>query len=138
MRMTLRSLAGVLSVPLALAACSQRDAHSKRATGGSSLDAATTAERPAEARPSASGIRQNEIAFGMVASFSGSNKDRGRAMRAGWLTAFAAANDAGGVNGRALRLVARDDGYDPKRTVPMMQELVDKEKVFAIVELEES
>jgi ABC-type branched-subunit amino acid transport system substrate-binding protein len=69
----------------------------------------------------------------MVASFSGSNKDRGRAMRAGWLTAFAAANDAGGVNGRALRLVARDDGYDPKRTGPMMQELVEKEKVFAIV-----
>jgi ABC-type branched-subunit amino acid transport system substrate-binding protein len=69
----------------------------------------------------------------MVASFTGSNKERGRAMRIGWETAIAEANDAGGINGRKLRLVAYDDGYDPARTGPAMKEVVEGQGAFAIV-----
>ena len=32
---------------------------------------------------------------------------------------------------RQLRVVTRDDGYDPARTVPLVDELLDNEKVFA-------
>jgi ABC-type branched-subunit amino acid transport system substrate-binding protein len=54
-------------------------------------------------------------------------------MRAGWEAALAAANAAGGVNGRKIRLVTADDAYDPQRTLPAMKQLVEAEQVFAVV-----
>jgi branched-chain amino acid transport system substrate-binding protein len=54
-------------------------------------------------------------------------------MKTGIEAAFAAANEAGGVHGRKLRLVALDDGYEPARTRETMKELVEQRKVFAIV-----
>lgn len=44
---------------------------------------------------------------------------------------FAYLNDRGGIHGRQLRLVSRDDGYDPARTVAAVRELIDREQVFA-------
>ena len=79
------------------------------------------------------GVKPDEIVLGMAASFTGSNKERGRAMRAGWEAALAAANAAGGVNGRKIRLVTADDAYDPQRTLPAMKQLVEGEQVFAVV-----
>lgn len=40
-------------------------------------------------------------------------------------------NAAGGIGGRMLELVSRDDGYDPARTVAAVRELIDREQVFA-------
>jgi ABC-type branched-subunit amino acid transport system substrate-binding protein len=37
------------------------------------------------------------------------------------------------VNGHRLRLVALDDGYEPARTVPNMRQLLEKEKVLAVI-----
>jgi ABC-type branched-subunit amino acid transport system substrate-binding protein len=90
---------------------------------------------PVAAAPVATfrGVKPDEIVLGMAASFTGSNKERGRAMRAGWEAALAAANAAGGVNGRKLRLVAVDDAYDPQKTGPAMKQLVEGEQVFAVV-----
>jgi ABC-type branched-subunit amino acid transport system substrate-binding protein len=42
-------------------------------------------------------------------------------------------NDRGGVQGRKLRLVALDDGYEPDRCLANMRELVENRKVFAIL-----
>ena len=42
-------------------------------------------------------------------------------------------NDNGGINGRNLVLVSRDDGYDPARSVAAARELNDRENVFAFV-----
>src|SRR3954464_15953365 len=42
-------------------------------------------------------------------------------------------NDHGGVNGRNTTLEILDDAYDPSKTVPLAQQLVEKDKVFAIV-----
>ncbi len=42
-------------------------------------------------------------------------------------------NDQGGIHGRKLVLAARDDGYDPARTVAAVRELIDRENVFAFV-----
>ncbi|BAM87044.1 putative ABC-type branched-chain amino acid transport system, periplasmic component [Bradyrhizobium oligotrophicum S58] len=79
------------------------------------------------------GITDREIRFGMVLPFSGIRKETGRQMRQGIEAAFARANDAGGVNGRTLRLVAADDGYDPNRTLAAMTQLYDKEQVFGFI-----
>ncbi|CCD95066.1 putative ABC-type branched-chain amino acid transport system, periplasmic component [Bradyrhizobium sp. ORS 375] len=79
------------------------------------------------------GVTDREIRFGMVLPFSGIRKETGRQMRQGIEIAFARANEAGGINGRTLRLVAADDGYDPNRTLGAMSQLYDKEQVFGFI-----
>ncbi|MBK9519853.1 MAG: ABC transporter substrate-binding protein [Anaeromyxobacter sp.] len=83
--------------------------------------------------PAVAGVTATEVVFGMASPFTGANKELGRGMKAGIELAFAAANEAGGVHGRKLRLVALDDGYEPDRTLGVMKELVEERKVFGIV-----
>src|SRR3954465_5380006 len=42
-------------------------------------------------------------------------------------------NDHGGVNGRKINFEILDDKYDPSLTVPLAQQLVEKDEVFAVV-----
>jgi branched-chain amino acid transport system substrate-binding protein len=42
-------------------------------------------------------------------------------------------NDHGGVNGRKINFTILDDAYDPSKTVPLAQQLVEKDNVFAVV-----
>src|SRR5690242_6375753 len=46
---------------------------------------------------------------GIVAPFSGSAKELGRQMKLGIETVFSLVNEAGGVNGRQLKLFSADD-----------------------------
>ena len=41
-------------------------------------------------------------------------------------------NDHGGVNGRKIDFEVLDDSYDPSKTVPLTQQLVEKDNVFAV------
>jgi branched-chain amino acid transport system substrate-binding protein len=41
-------------------------------------------------------------------------------------------NDHGGVNGRKINFEILDDAYDPSKTVPLTQQLVEQDKVFAV------
>jgi len=41
-------------------------------------------------------------------------------------------NDQGGVNGRKIDFTILDDAYDPSKTVPLTQQLVEQDKVFAV------
>src|SRR4051794_1854084 len=45
---------------------------------------------------------------------------------------FAYINDQGGVNGRKINYIVKDDAYDPSKTVPLTQQLVESDKVFAV------
>jgi len=98
-------------------------------------EAAVAAQQkaPAPARPRVAGVSDTEIVFGMSAPFSGPAKELGRAMKTGIDLAFAATNEAGGVNGRKLRLVALDDGYEPDRTRAVMKELAEGRNVFGFI-----
>ena len=80
-----------------------------------------------------SGITDNEIRFGIVAPFSGVSQELGRQMKLGIDAAFNRANEAGGVNGRMLQLVAADDGYEPSRTLGAMKRLAEKDGVFGFI-----
>jgi branched-chain amino acid transport system substrate-binding protein len=42
-------------------------------------------------------------------------------------------NDQGGVNGRKINFNILDDSYDPSKTVPLAQQLVSQDKIFAAV-----
>jgi len=94
---------------------------------------ATQREAEARARPAVRGVTDTEIVFGMAAPFSGPAKELGRGMKTGIDLAFAATNEAGGVNGRKLRLVALDDGYEPERTRSVMKELAENRSVFGFI-----
>jgi len=100
-----------------------------RPAEGPTPAAAPAAPRPGKVR----GVTDAEVVFGMASGFTGATRELGRAMKTGIETAFAAANDAGGVHGRKLRLVALDDGYEPARTGEVMKRLVEQENVFAVV-----
>jgi branched-chain amino acid transport system substrate-binding protein len=86
-----------------------------------------------KARITTRGVLDESLVLGMVASFTGSNKERGKAMKVGWDTAIGEVNDAGGIHGRKLKLLTFDDGYDPARTAPAMKEAVEVQGAFAIV-----
>jgi len=45
---------------------------------------------------------------------------------------FSYLNDHGGVNGRKINLIYKDDGYNPTKTVDVVKQLVLQNKVFAI------
>lgn len=79
------------------------------------------------------GITENEIRFGISAPFSGPAKELGQNMKLGIDAAFNVANTKGGVNGRHLRLVAADDGYEPTRTAETMKQLYEQDRVFGVV-----
>jgi branched-chain amino acid transport system substrate-binding protein len=89
-----------------------------------------TANLPA---PLPHGVTDTEIRFGTVIPFSGVRKEPARQMKQGIETAFNRANDAGGINGRMLRLIAADDAYDPNRTLAAMTQLYEKDQVFGFI-----
>ena len=106
-------------------------------SGGQQLSLSTPSQplgqEPSGPKVMVRGISDNEIRFGMSAPFSGANKELGQNMRLGIEAAFNAANSRGGVNGRQLKLVAADDGYEPTRTADTMKRLYEKDQVFAVV-----
>jgi ABC-type branched-subunit amino acid transport system substrate-binding protein len=83
--------------------------------------------------PVVRGVTDAEIVVGMASAFTGANRELGRAMRTGIEAAFAEVNEAGGIHGRRVRLVVVDDGYDPSRTGPAMRQLVEHDRVLAVV-----
>jgi branched-chain amino acid transport system substrate-binding protein len=88
---------------------------------------------PLGAMPAVRGVTDKEIRFGIVGPFSGSARELGRQMKLGIDAAFNRVNESGGVNGRMLRLLAADDGYEPSRTLEAMKALYDKDQVFGFV-----
>lgn len=108
------------------------------AAAGSSPATAPASVRPARAGAGAAArspisSSSSEIILGLAGPFTGLNKELGRGMKAGIDLAFAVANQAGGVGGRTLTLVALDDGFEPSRTDQVMKELIEERKALAIV-----
>jgi branched-chain amino acid transport system substrate-binding protein len=79
------------------------------------------------------GVTDREIRFGIVIPFSGGAKDNGKNIKLGIDVAFARINASGGVNGRLLKLIPADDGFEPSRTLEAMKTLWEKEQVFGYV-----
>ena len=71
--------------------------------------------------------------FGLVAPFSGANKEFGRQLALGIETAFAAANDGGGIGTYRLKLVTADDGYEPARTPALVQRMAEQDGVVGFI-----
>ncbi|WP_407181436.1 ABC transporter substrate-binding protein [Bradyrhizobium sp. STM 3562] len=79
------------------------------------------------------GISADTILFGQAAALEGPSSALGQGMRQGILAAFEEINAKGGVHGRKLKLISRDDGYDPDRSVAETVKLIDEDRVFALI-----
>ena len=77
--------------------------------------------------------RGEPIILGQSCALSGPAENLGLEMRAGLLAAFSKINDEGGVNGRDIILISRDDGYEPDRAIRNTRELIQKENVFMLI-----
>src|SRR6266481_8178994 len=97
--------------------------------GVSSIGAAVGFSSRACADP---GVSTDKIVFGQAAVLEGPASALGIGMRDGLAAAFAEANAKGGVKGRKLELVSRDDGYEPNKSIEATKALIDA-GVFALV-----
>ena len=79
------------------------------------------------------GVAADSITFGQAAVLEGPASALGQGMRAGIQAAFDEVNARGGVHGRKLKLVSRDDGYEPDRAIAETKKLIDEDKVFALI-----
>ena len=79
------------------------------------------------------GVTDSEIRIGQFAAQTGPAAELGKRMQLGIQAHFTAVNATGGINGRKLTLVSRDDGYEPEKAAAAVKALIEEEKVFALV-----
>jgi len=93
----------------------------------------TTLTALALAALSATASAADPIKIGVIGPYTGGSSSMGVSMRDGVRLAADEINKAGGVNGRPLLLVERDDEAKNERGVQIAQELINKERVAAAV-----
>ena len=81
----------------------------------------------------AGGITDDEIVLGTNIDLSGPIAQLGKEYVNGLRMALDEINEAGGVNGRQIRVVVEDNGYEPRRAVLAAQKLVTQDEVFAVI-----
>jgi branched-chain amino acid transport system substrate-binding protein len=79
------------------------------------------------------GVSKGEIVIGTMQDLSGPIVAFSKQLVAGMNMRVDELNAQGGINGRKLKLVVEDHGYDPKKAVLATQKLVQKDKIFAMV-----
>jgi branched-chain amino acid transport system substrate-binding protein len=79
------------------------------------------------------GVTDAEIRVGQFAAQTGPAAELGKRMQMGILAHFNAVNASGGINGRTLKLISRDDGYEPEKAAAAVKALIEEDKVFALI-----
>lgn len=87
----------------------------------------------ASASAQTQGVTDDEIVLGTTIDLTGPVAAIGVPMRAGFEVAVDVINDAGGINGRKLRIVVEDNGYDTRRAIQGVQKLINSDQVFGLV-----
>ncbi len=127
------SLASVVGIALSLGAAHLYNRYLSPQPVAAKKPAEAPTPAPAAAAAAVPGITDTEVTLGMAAPLTGVSKELGRQMRLGLDAAFARTNAAGGVNGRTVKLIALDDGYEPARTKDVMRELAEHRGVFSFI-----
>jgi branched-chain amino acid transport system substrate-binding protein len=79
------------------------------------------------------GVSKGEIVIGTMQDLSGPIVAFSKQLVNGMNMRVDEINAQGGIDGRKLKLVVEDHGYDPKKAVLATQKLVQKDKIFAMV-----
>ncbi len=123
--MNRRNLALTMCAALLAAACGARG------------DAEDSAGEQQEAEPTATesdaGVTDTEILIGASVTLSGPAGFLGEEIIAGIDSHFQAVNEAGGINGRQLKLITYDDRGDSSQMLANTRKLVEEDQVIALV-----
>lgn len=117
----LRAAAAATAALLTATACSSQRGQDAQdtAAGGACKGQQTT------------GITDKTIKLGGIYPLSGPASAYGTISK-GVAAYFSHVNDKGGIDGRKVEFVVRDDGYQPPKAVEEARRLVEQEKVFAV------
>lgn len=119
---------------LALSGCGSDGSDPATPDGTPTVDAGDTPDTPdGPTGNGAPGVFDDRVVFGQSAAFSGPAQELGINMNLGILAAFEEANRNGGVHGRRLELVTRDDAYEPEAAITNTQALIEDEQVFSLI-----
>jgi branched-chain amino acid transport system substrate-binding protein len=83
------------------------------------------------AGPYGPGVGDTEIKIGNTMPYSGSASALG-VFGKSESAYFAMINEQGGINGRKIKFISRDDGYSPPKTVEVVRQLVEEEHVLLL------
>jgi branched-chain amino acid transport system substrate-binding protein len=79
------------------------------------------------------GVTPTEVVFGTHTDLSGVAATYGISSSNGVKMRFDEANEAGGINGRKLKLIIEDQGYQVPKAVQACNKLINRDKVFAFI-----
>jgi len=79
------------------------------------------------------GVTDSELVLGLITDLSGPVANYGKESRNGMNMAVDEINAKGGIQGRKIKLLVEDNGYEPKRAVLAAQKLVTQDGAFAIL-----
>ena len=94
------------------------------------LAACSTPQAAAEDTP---GVTEETVTIGAHAPLTGPAAAGYASISAAASAYFAYLNENGGVHGREIEYIVKDDGYNPANTLTVVRELVQQDEVFAIV-----
>lgn len=114
-----RVLASIFALGLLLAACGGDDGDDPTAGGGGDDDGAGSGDTP-EGDP---------IRIGISLPLTGDFSEPGQGIQAGYETWAEMVNSSGGLLGRPVELLFRDDASDPNRVVSDYESLISQEEV---------
>ena len=120
----------VASTPAAIATTAAMT--SAAATSATTAAASSTTAATSSTTAAAASSGGNDIRIGLIGPFTGPSASFGTAIKRGATLAIEDINKAGGINGRQITLVERDDKATPNEGVTLVRDLIDKEKVLAL------
>jgi len=91
------------------------------------------AQVPAQEAHAQDGITKDTILIGRSAGITGPIAARTKPATEAIQAYFDSVNEAGGINGRRLKLINLDDANEPKRAAENSRKLINDEKVFALI-----
>lgn len=116
--------AGFTSLALVVSGCAIEAPPERRsAAAGPSPRAAALGDSPAAGA---------ELLIGQSAPLSGPSAQLGQEYREGAMAWFDEVNRRGGIHGRRLRLISRDDRYEPALTERNTHQLIEQDRVFVL------
>ena len=81
------------------------------------------------------GVSEKEILIGTCLDADGNSSWPADDLLGGMKCYIDKVNKAGGINGRKINLIVKDDDYDPAKTAVYVKDLIEKENVFTLCTL---
>ena len=79
------------------------------------------------------GVTKDTIWIGSPGWYSGPGAAYTIPIQQGYLLAVKEINEAGGINGRKIKVRIEDTGYSPKQAIMVVKRLIERDKVFCMI-----